>query len=241
MSDEPRLWTPKGWHAFEDGAAMAAACADRVAAIVESAIADRGRAVLAFPGGSTPAPAFELLAGRPLDWEKVTILPGDDRIVDQADPLSNFAMLERYFGGTGARLIPLVDDVALGATHAESANRRLADLPWPPDLVWLGVGGDGHTTSIFPGPDYREAIETEARALKVTPDPLPPEAPVARITLSAHAIRSARHRMVSLRGDDKRMVLLEALSDGYKSRFPVGVVFGSASGEVSGEFYWSPA
>ena len=145
MSDEPRLWTPKGWHAFEDGAAMAAACADRVAAIVESAIADRGRAVLAFPGGSTPAPAFELLAGRPLDWEKVTILPGDDRIVDQADPLSNFAMLERYFGGTGARLIPLVDDVALGATHAESANRRLADLPWPPDLVWLGVGGDGHT------------------------------------------------------------------------------------------------
>ena len=143
MSDEPRLWTPKGWHAFEDGAAMAAACADRVAAIVESAIAERGHAVVAFPGGSTPVPAFELLAGRPLDWENVTILPGDDRIVDQADPLSNFAMLERYFGGTGARLIPLVDDVALGATHAESANRRLADLPWPPDLVWLGVGGGG--------------------------------------------------------------------------------------------------
>ncbi|WP_370177642.1 6-phosphogluconolactonase [Alteriqipengyuania sp.] len=234
MNDPSGQWRPEGWLAFDNGEAMAAACADRVAEIVEGAIAERGTAVLAFPGGSTPAPAFELLAKRPLAWTKVTILPGDDRMVDRDDPLSNFGMLSRYFGATGAKLVPMVDG---DETRAENANRRLADLPWPLDLVWLGVGGDGHTASIFPGPDYREALTTDERALKVTPDPLPPEAPVPRITLSPAAIRSARHRMLSLRGADKRDVLLEALSDGNRSRFPVGVVIGSAPAE----FYWSPA
>ncbi|MAK99083.1 MAG: 6-phosphogluconolactonase [Citromicrobium sp.] len=237
MSDETRIWTPNNWHAFEDGGAMAAACADRVANIIESAIADRGHAVVAFPGGSTPVPAFELLAGRPLDWENVTILPGDDRMVDHADKLSNFAMLERHFRSTGARLVPLVADGEADSAAAEAANRRLDALPWPLDLVWLGAGGDGHTASIFPGPDYRDALTTDARALKVTPDPLPPEAPVARITLSASAIRSARHRMVSLRGTDKRDVLLAAMSDGNRSPYPIGAVLD----RTDTEFYWSPA
>ncbi len=234
MSDEAHLWTPDDWYAFEDGDAMAAACADRVADIIGSAIADRGYAVVAFPGGSTPVPAFELLAARPLDWEKVTILPGDDRMVDHADKLSNFAMLERHFRSTGAKLVPLFADGEATAAHA---NLRLDALPWPLDLVWLGVGGDGHTASIFPGPDYRDALTTDARALKVTPHPLPPEAPVARITLSAGAIRSARHRMVSLRGTDKRDVLLAAMSDGNRSSYPIGAVLD----RTDTEFYWSPA
>ena len=234
MSDEPRLWTPNDWHAFDDADAMAQACADRVANIIQRAVAERGTALVAFPGGSTPAPAFEILAARSLDWGKVTILPGDDRMVAHDDPLSNFAMLSRYFGATSATLMPLVGE---DGTSADNANQRLDALPWPLDLVWLGAGGDGHTASIFPGPDYLEALTTDARALRVTPDPLPPEAPVSRITLSANAMRSARHRMVSLRGNDKRDVLLAALSDGNKSPFPVGVVLD----RVAAEFYWSPA
>ena len=234
MSEPASQWRPEGWHAFDDANAMAQACADRVTAIIENAIAERGHAAIAFPGGSTPAPAFEMLAKRSLDWAKVTILPGDDRMVDHDDPLSNFAMLERYLGAIGAKLVPMF---AEGDASAAQANLRLDALGWPLDLVWLGVGGDGHTASIFHGPDYHTALTTEARALKVTPDPLPPEAPVSRITLSPAAIRSARHRMLSLRGADKRDVLLEALSDGNKSRFPVGVVIGPSPAE----FYWSPA
>ncbi|MBB3033839.1 6-phosphogluconolactonase [Alteriqipengyuania lutimaris] len=237
MSDETRLSRPEGWHEFADNAAMAAACADRVSAIIADAIADRGEAVVAFPGGSTPVAAFELLKERPLDWEKVTILPGDDRMVDHTDKLSNFAMLEAHFGATAARLVPLVGKGEKALADAAPVNERLSALAWPLDLAWLGAGGDGHTASIFPGPDYRTALTTKARALKVTPDPLPPEAPVARITLSAASIRSARHRMVSIRGGDKRDVLLAALSDGSESPYPVGVVLDSSPAE----FYWSPA
>ena len=234
MSNETQEWRPAGWHAFEDGASMAKACADHVFSIIEGVIAERGTAVVAFPGGSTPAPAFELLAKRQVDWAKVTILPGDDRMVGHDDPLSNFSMLEHYFGATPAKLVPMVDD---GETDAAQANLRLGAMPWPLDLVWLGAGGDGHTASIFPGPDYRNALTTDARALKVTPDPLPPEAPVARITLSTTAIRSARHRMLSVRGTDKRDVLLAALSDGNRSQYPVGVVLD----QVEAEIYWSPS
>ncbi|MEL7690567.1 6-phosphogluconolactonase [Citromicrobium bathyomarinum] len=234
MNDRADQWHPEGWHEFDGADAMAQACAERVAGIIGNAIAERGTALLAVPGGSTPAPAFELLGRQALDWTKVTILPGDDRMVDHGDPLSNFAMIDRYFGGTGATLLPLVEDAG---TSADDANRRLSTLPWPLDLVWLGAGGDGHTASIFRGPDYLEALTTDARALKVTPDPLPPEAPVSRITLSAGAIRSARHRMVSLRGTDKRDVLLAAMSDGNRSPYPIGAVLDRADTE----FYWSPA
>ncbi|MEW4447418.1 6-phosphogluconolactonase [Qipengyuania sp. JC766] len=227
---------PDGWHEFADGRAMAVACAKSVADAIDRALQSHGDALLAFPGGSTPVEAFEILAEEPVDWERVTILPGDDRLVGWDDPLSNFAQLRGFFAKTGANLLPLFDGETEQVQAARQANEALARFDRPLDLVWLGVGGDGHTASIFPGPDYAEALATTETTLVVRPDPLPPEAPVARITLSPAAIRSAGHRMISLRGPAKREVLLKALADGDRSEFPVGRVMN----DTDADFYWSP-
>src|SRR5262249_13566759 len=154
--------------------------------------------LLALPGGKSPIPVFERLKEAKINWKRVTIVPGDDRLVGVEDPLSNAALLARHFMPLGARVIPIVS-ANLGYRQAgEAAEARLGDLKWPPDLVWLGMGADGHTASIFPGPDLDEALSSKRRAVGVQPDPLPPEAPVARVTLTKTAILSARAILVTI-------------------------------------------
>ena len=229
------------WWEYDDAAEMAEAIAGDIQFVIESALDARGSAVLALAGGNTPRDAYAKLAKAKLDWKKVTIIPGDDRIVPLGDPLSNATMLGKAFIPTGARVIPLVSDKAADYRAAgRAADARLQDLHWPPDLVLLGMGGDGHTASIFHGPDYDEALSgpRERRALGVMPDPLPKEAPVPRVTLSRAAIVSARALTIALTGQDKRAVLERAIDQGPSSSYPIGRVLAEAEQPV--DVHWAP-
>src|SRR3546814_19898285 len=90
----------------------------------------------------------------------------------------------------------------------------------------LGVGPDGHTASIFPGPDLDRAIAgpRERRAVGVRPDTMPAEAPVERVTLTAEALASARAVMVVIIGDEKRALAAKAIKEGPLSSSPLGRV-----------------
>ena len=102
------------------------------------------------------------------------------------------------------------------------------------------MGEDGHTASIFPGPDYDEALSgpRERRALGVMPDPLPPEAPVARVTLSRQGIVTAKALTIVITGDAKRKVLEQAIAQGESSRLPIGRVL--ADVELPVDIHWAP-
>ncbi|MEY4870513.1 MAG: hypothetical protein RIS11_1707, partial [Pseudomonadota bacterium] len=159
-------------------------------------------------------------------WKGVTIIPTDDRLVPVSDPLSNVAMLAKIFLPKGARVLPLNSDAADYKLAGSAANARLADLHWPPDLVWLGMGSDGHTASIFAGPDLENAMVPPkgVKAVGVRPDPMPAEAPVDRVSLTATAIAEARTTMLVISGEDKQQLLEKAVEDGAKSTYPVGRV-----------------
>lgn len=230
------------WWDYDDAGELAAAVASDVAFIIGQALEARGDAVIALPGGTSPVAIFERLAKAKLNWRRVTIVPGDDRIVEVSDPLSNVATLARHFMPLGARVVPLVSAAAPDYRAAgAAADARLADLHWPLDLVWLGMGTDGHTASIFPGPDLDDALNAPSgrRAVGVMPDPLPPEAPVARVTLTRSAIASAKTLLMTVTGDAKRAVLERAIEEGDSSRYPVGRVLAAADKPV--DIHWSPS
>jgi 6-phosphogluconolactonase len=228
------------WWDYEDAAEMAGAVAGDIQFVIESAIDARGAAVIALSGGKTPIPIYEQLAKAKLDWKRVTIVPADERIVPLGDPLSNVTMIGKTFIPKGARVIPVVPQATEDYKAAgRSADALMQDLHWPLDLVLLGVGGDGHTASIFPGPDYDEALNgpRERRALGVMPDPLPPEAPVARVTLSRAAIISAKSLMIAVTGDGKRKVIEDAIKQGAGSPYPIGRVL--ADVELPVDIHWA--
>ena len=208
MSDEIEWWE------YDDAAEMADAVAGDIGFIIESAIDARGAAVIALAGGKTPVPIYEKLAATKLDWKRVTIIPTDERIVPLGDALSNVTMIGKTFIPKGARVMPIVPKATDEYKAAgRSADALMQDLHWPLDLCLLGVGGDGHTASIFPGPDYDEALNgpRERRALGVMPDPLPPEAPVARVSLSREGIVTARALMIAVTGAAKKTVIEQAI------------------------------
>lgn len=214
------------WWDFDASEDLIDAVVGDVSFIIESALDARGQALVAFPGGSTPKPILEKLAQANIRWKSVTIIPTDDRLVPVDSPLSNVAMIAKIFIPKGARVLPITSDAADYRLAGNAANARLADLHWPPDLVWLGMGADGHTASIFPGPDMETALESskEIRAVGVAPDPMPPEAPVNRVTLTGAAIGAARTAILVINGAKKRDVLEKAIEDGRKSSYPIGRV-----------------
>ena len=144
-----------------------AAVAERIAAEV----ARPGKKRIAVAGGSTPAKVFELLASRDLDWSGSTLIPTDDRQVPHDHPASNFAKLKFALGHTGAMLVPLEEGQKIK----------------PFDLVWLGMGEDGHVASLFPRMCALPSVKP--RVIATLPKPLPPEAPFARLSLNRQALQ----------------------------------------------------
>lgn len=189
-----------------------AAVADHVAKV----ILRPGPVTLCLPGGATPAPIFALLAATLLPWDKVTIVPGDERVVAYDHPASNFGQLRAAFGATGATIEPLSTGVP------------------PPrfDLVWLGMGGDGHVASLFPSPEPDPAAA--AAVIQVTLEPLPPDAPFDRLTLNLAAIADSDAIIVVIRGTAKRAVLEAAAAGG--NDLPVARLLGL----VPFTAFWSP-
>ena len=191
------------WWEYDSLDELADAVAGDVGFIVESAIDARGSSLIAVPGGSTGPAVFGKLAAQMLPWKKVTIIPTDDRLVPMDDERSNVRAIAKAFLPLGARVIPIAAEIADYRLAGNSADARLQDLPWPPDLVWLGMGKDGHTASLFAGPDLQDALDAPKarRAVGVMPDPLTPEAPVPRVTLTRASILSAR--TVVIVGEDE--------------------------------------
>lgn len=219
---------------------MADAVAGDIGFIIESALDARGEALIALPGGNTPKPIFERLVKAKINWKKVTIIPGDERLVPMTDERSNVRMIAQTFLPTGARVVPITGDIEDYKLAGNSADARMKDLKWPPDLVWLGMGGDGHTASIFAGPDLDEALNAPKgrHAVGVMPDPLPPEAPVARVTLTRSAILSARTILITITGQAKRDLLEGAIEDGQSSKLPIGRVLAEAEQPI--DIHWAP-
>ena len=228
------------WWEYESLEELADAVAGDVGFIIDSAVEARNASLIAVPGGKTGPAIFPKLAAQKLSWKRVTVIPTDDRLVPVDNDLSNVREIARAFLPTGARVVPIATEIADYRLAGNSADARLQDLPWPPDLVWLGMGEEGHTASIFAGPDFQAALDAPKarRAIGVMPEPMPSDAPVARVTLTRAAILSARTIMMTITGGKKREILEQAIADGQSSKLVIGRVLAEAEQPI--DIHWAP-
>lgn len=155
---------------------------------------EQGRIAICLPGGSTPFPILEKLAQSGFDFQRISVWPGDDRLVPEEHSASNTGKLRTLLEPLGATVVPL----ALGQQPPRFA------------LTWLGMGADGHIASLFPNTDPQTHDAVPIRQL--TPDPLPPEAPFDRITLTIPSLVNADQLLFVIRGADKARLFEDAVA-----------------------------
>lgn len=225
-----------------DADTLAAAVAAELAALIDAALRERGRALLALAGGRTPLPAYRLLAAQARDWSRVSLVPTDERWVAHGHPARNEdALREAFAAARGVHVVPLVPTHPAATPDATFARAQLATLDAPFDAVLLGMGGDGHVASLFPhSPGLDAAIDPQSSeaAFVVVPDPLPAEAPHARITLGLARLLRSRRRLLVVGGDAKREVMDAALAAPPSPTLPVGLVLHASPGAM--QIHWSP-
>lgn len=170
---------------------------------------DRGSCHIALAGGGTPKPLYLRLAKPDLrsqvDWSRVHLFFGDERHVDPQNPASNYLMARAA----------LIDHVPINLTHvhrihgelpADEAAAQYAGLlatEGPLDIALCGMGGDGHTASLFPeGPELED---TQATVL-VTRSPV---SPFTRISMGLPTLNQARYVVLLVSGEGKAQRLAE--------------------------------
>lgn len=206
---------------FPDTDAQARAGAQRWVELAHQAIIERGAFHVALSGGSTPRRLYQHLADPALsghlDWQRVHMYWGDERSVPLGDPQSNYRLaFESWLAHVpipGDHIHPLqarpasIDDDA--NNYGELLRLLLPSPEGTPvlDLVLLGLGGDGHIASLFPGTDILK--ETHRPVAAVYVDRLH----TWRISLTFPVLNAARHVMVVVAGSSKAEIVHRVLTN----------------------------
>lgn len=189
---------------YADMGQMAGAVAGHIAADLAVALADRGAATLVVPGGTTPGPVFDALAGAAIDWARVTVTLSDERWVPEGDARSNAAQVRaRLLVGRAAvaTFLPLYRDGNPDDRLAEVAAALTPHLP--ATVVLLGMGADMHVASLFPGAEA-SVLHLGAPVLAMVRGQ---GQGLARVTLTLPVLRAARAVHLVVTGADKRAAL----------------------------------
>ncbi len=241
-----------GWiehdHASSD--ALVAHLVDALVDTCNHATREQRSAWLALAGGRTPLPIYAALATL-LPNAALTIIPTDERCVPHTHPACNATALRAAFARhPGIMVNPLTREDGDMLASLKQTSAMLAVNPQPFDAVLLGMGADGHFASLFPGAANLVeglALDSQNEAIATLPDPLPPEAPFARISLTLPRLLRARAIHLVVTGEDKRRVLRQAQHQDpagacLVGKYPVAALLHARDPrlQVPVQIHWSP-
>ena len=193
---------------------LASRAADEFATSASIALRERKRFAIALSGGKTPRAMLETLSARALGWPAIEFFWSDERCVGPDDPFSNYrmareALLSRIAvpAGNVHRMLGELEPAA-GAAAYDSELRAFFGPRKPAfDLVFLGLGPDGHTASLFPGTAALDITDIWCAPNEVRE----PVASPWRLTLTYPAINAARRVIFVVEGAEKADILATVL------------------------------
>lgn len=205
---------------FENSDELALNAAHFLVEQARQAISERGRFLVVLSGGSTPKAMHHILADKlkdQVEWSKVFVFWGDERSVPPDDDDSNFKMakdtLLDYVPIPESQIFRIQAELSpqdAAADYEQQLKVLFAGAERPVfDLIFLGMGPDGHTASLFP---HTEALKEEDHW--VAPNYVE-KMNTWRITLTAPVINAGRHVVFLVAGASKADVLREVINGPY--------------------------
>lgn len=224
---------------FQTAAALAKGAADLTVKISKQAIGSRGRFVLSLSGGTSPEHLYTLLAKAPyrdqIPWDKTFIFWGDERFVPSQSKLNNANMantlLLDHLTIPSININPVPVDSEPGEaaeTYAGIIKKFFAEETPRFDLIFLGLGENGHTASLFPGSDVVFENKRLVREVYVA------EQHMYRITMTPPLINKAHNIIFLVEGENKAGILKTVLCDPQQpDKYPAQVI-----NAEDGNLYW---
>ncbi len=192
---------------YADREMMMIDLANKLAGDLNTALMSNEFATFAVPGGTTPGPVFDALAGADLHWDRIRVMLTDERWVPEEHGRSNTRLIRKHLLTGRAAMAELVPLYAEAETPEEVLGALTEGVVphLPISVLLLGMGGDAHIASLFPGADNLEA------ALAADAPPLmamrAEGAGEPRITLTAPVLQGALSTHILITGPEKRETL----------------------------------
>lgn len=221
-----------------DPAASVDVAARDIANLLRRRLARQPTVSIALSGGGTPGPLYARLAAAPyrhlIDWSRMQVFWCDERCVTPDDPASNYRLVVETLLGDLPKT-PAVYRIRGEWPAPRAANAYAREItavlggpvPWF-DLVLLGMGGDGHVASLFPG----SPALGSSRPVLATLSPLPPH---PRVSLGLGIINAAHDVVFLVHGAPKADIVAAVLTDPTGER---GRGFPAAHVRPQGRLTW---
>lgn len=210
---------------WENAEALSVAAAHYFVERCAKSIAERGRFSVSLSGGSTPKRLYQLLAtpafSRNIDWKNVLLFWGDERFVPHTHEDSNYRMVKEALlehvkiPKKNIFAMPTKGEAKDCAVQYEKIMGNALGKKMQIDLTLLGMGDDGHTSSLFPGTDVLNETKRFIKEVWVE------NKQTYRLSSGYRLINNSKEAMFLVAGAAKTPVVKHIFSKNAKIKYPV--------------------
>jgi 6-phosphogluconolactonase len=217
---------------IDAGTGFVQKASELIGGMIRSAIREHGSCTVGLSGGSTPGPVYQALAKEAIDWNRVTFFLVDDRCVSPDHPDSNQLLARTTIvNATGAAAVFPNSSLPPEESATDYADRLGVLLDRPIDVNILGMGPDGHITSLFPPvPDtgFGDAIAIHTQT-PLDENRRPLFAVKDRITLTLPVLAAATQSVFLMKSEKKQLWEEMLASEEDERRWPAKGIIASSN------------
>ncbi len=232
-------------HLFQDKNELYQKTAHFCASKLKQALQQNKKASFIVPGGTTPAPVFNLLSKTELDWGNITVAPSDERWLENNHDNSNEKLIHKMLlinQASSAHFIAMKSEHKTATDAEQPCSERYQQMPSPYNVILLGMGPDGHFASLFPSSaPIEQALDTHGKkiciAINATGCKVAGEY-TERMSMTLAAFLNSRHIILLFTGEQKLAVFEKAKQMNDRHQLPICALI--HQNQVPVDLFWAP-